>query len=318
MGYFGRIIKNRGKALAQVPANWFSNMMGYWYMYRFHRQPDCIYFLAPYGIGDTLFLAALMKAFKKENKVGRVCFIVKNSHRDLPGMFDAVDEVIVSDKMVKHLRRFALNKRKFTFANFRFGHFILDFKWPEPGRMMGVKGVTLIDVYKRALLNLPMDSELEPAKLFMDIREMRPLEEQYPSDKPVAVLMPYAVTVTNLDPSFWNRIAAGLIRQGYRVYTNVTRDTEPVIEGTEPMNLSLKEFYCLASAKQWTCVALRSGICDLMAFSAVRMVVIHISEHSYDAWNMENLKLPNPRITEVILDDEDQAVTVREILKQLS
>ena len=65
-------------------------------------------------------------------------------------------------------------------------------------------------------------------------------------------------------------------------------------------------------------MALRSGICDLMAFSAVRMVVIHISEHSYDAWNMENLKLPNPRITEVILDDEDQAVTVREILKQLS
>ncbi len=316
MGYIGRMIISRGKALAAVPQRVYGTLRGFHYIYQLHKHPECIYFVAPYGIGDTLMLAGLMREYKKLNHIGKICFVVKNSHRDLAAMFDAVDEVIADDKMVKYLKAFAVNMRKFVFANFRYGHFILEFGWPEPGLMMGVKGVSLLDVYKRAVLNLPLDTKVESPKLFMDKKEIEKFAEKYPADRRVAVLMPYAVTIENLDPAFWEKIAAELNRKGYTVYTNIIKDTEPVIPGTEGMILSLKELYCLASVNKWACVALRSGICDLLAFSEIRTVVIHDSQLAYDVWNIKNLELFNPNVTEVILD-EDNDRTVREIVDGL-
>ena len=189
------------------------------YLSKMANHPNCEYFVCPYGIGDTLFLASLMKEYKKYHHVKKVCFIVKPNHRDLPRMFSAIDETIVSDRQVKILQIFAISLRRFRFGNLRYGHFILKFGWPEPGLMMGVNGASLMDVYRRPVLNLPFDAQPEIPKVSLDASEMVEWDKSLGIVKHLVVLMPNAVTVERLDSVVFEQLADELIRRGYGVYS---------------------------------------------------------------------------------------------------
>ena len=156
------LFRQIGKLLLHIlklPYFAYQDLRSLWYVFEILWHSDTFYFVCPYGIGDTLYLASFMDAFKNQYGIPRVALIVKKSHREIPGMFPAVDETVVSNDRVKYLSLFANRYRKFAFRNFRYGHFILQMGWPGPGWMLGVKGVSLLDVYRRTVLNLPMDCE---------------------------------------------------------------------------------------------------------------------------------------------------------------
>lgn len=218
--------------------------------------------------------------------------------------------------MVTYLSTYAKRNRRFCQDNFRYGHFILDFGWPEPGQMLGIKKISLIDVYKRCVLRLPMDVKLELPKVQVSSNEMLQFQEKYGSLKKVVLLMPFAITVERLKVGFWEKLAECYKERGYKVYTNTKDEYEKPIPGTEGIWLSLKELYIVSRTFKWECVALRSGICDLLGFSDVKLTVIHENKILADAWNMRDLNLPNQQIIDSVLSiDEGIQENAEKVLK---
>ena len=315
MKLFFRLVKKAFLSIVRFPSDLVQMVCAAWYLLKMRRDPSCVYFLCPFGIGDTLFLASFMKEYKVNENVGTVCFIVKQSHKDLPGMFSGVDKVIVSDHEVKTLRFFAKKIRKYRFGNFFYGHFILEPGWPEPGLLLGVNNISLVDIYRHAVLRLPSDCLPEKGSLTMPESELEAYDKQFAGQKNVVVLMPNAITVERLDPSFWETLAQKLAERGYTVYTNVLSTREAPIKGTQSLILPLKEFFCLSRRYRWSCIALRSGICDLLGFSDIRCTVLYGSKDSCSAWNMKNLRLPNKNITDVTIQyDSEFSETYKTIL----
>lgn len=267
-----------------------------------------IYIVCPFGIGDTLFIASLIRAYKEHFGIARVILIVKNSQADLPDFFESIDGKIVSNKLVNRFMRYSRTWRRFKEENYQYGHFILDNAWPEPGRLLGIGNVNLIDIYKRCVLKIPLNTKLEFPKISVGITRMKELEKKYDKNEKVVLLMPYAVTLERLPMEFWEMMVQYYRKMSYRVYTNVKDETEIVIKGSESVCLSLKELFVVCDTFGWNCIALRSGICDLLGYSSSRLVTIHNNEDVKTAWNMCNLQLPNPNMVDLCWDQKKTVV----------
>lgn len=269
---------------------------------KFKKQEGTQYIVCPFGIGDTIFIASLIRAYKLHYQKGRICLIVKKNQESIPDFFDAVDEKIVSDYLVSCLIAYSKTKHIFSKWNYQYGHFILDNFWPEPGQMLGIKDLNLIDIYKQCVLRIPPEVRLQEAKVMIRKTEMLQYQARYAGLDKVVVLFPYAVTIQRLQQEFWIKIACLFKQKGYKVYTNVKDATEPAVEGTEALELSLLEIFVLSRTFQWECVALRSGICDLLGFSNVKLTVIYENESLRRGWHMEAIGLPNQNIKDVVLE----------------
>lgn len=260
------------------------------------------YILCPYGIGDTLFVASLIRAYKEQYGIARVVLVVKKSQVDLPDFFNSIDGKIVSDDIVCKLTRYSKSWRRFAEGNYQYGHFILDHAWPEPGQLLGIGSLNLLDIYKRCILKLPMDTKLELPRVSVSLEKMSEFERLYAKEEKVVLLMPYAVTLSRLPIEFWEKIAQYFKDKFYVVYTNAKDETEKPIKGTEAVYLSLKELFVVSRTFKWGCIALRSGICDLLAYSDIKFITIHNSEDVKKAWNMSGLGLPNTNMVDLSLD----------------
>ena len=295
-----RAVKRRLKKLLQLP----KLVCAMAELGRLRKDRSVTYIVCPHGIGDTLFVASLVKAFKIHHGIRRVYLIVRENHRDLPDFFDAVDGKLVSNRLAELLTLYARTERVFVQDNFRFGHFILQFGWPEPGQLLGIHGLGLLDVYKKCVMNVPADAEIEYPQVFIPLGELDSLRETYGTHRKVVILMPYAVTLKQLPVLFWERLAEIYQQRGYKVYTNVRGDTEQPVKNSEGVDLPLKELFVVSRQFHWECVAVRSGICDMLAFSDISMKIIYENQRQMDAWCFKNMPLPNKNILEMVLPDQ--------------
>ena len=274
------------------------------YIKKLERDEETVYFLCPHGIGDTLFVASLIDSYKKTHMVKRVVLIVKKSHEALPDMFDAVDGKIVSDDLVRKLTDYARKNRIFKKGNFRFGHFILDFDWPEPGQLLGVRGINILDIYRSCILRVLPETKPQSPEAYVSQDTLNTMIRHYQKDKKTFLLMPYASTIGQLSKSFWEFLAQLLIENGYIVYTNTKDCNETSIKGTEAISLPIKDLFVISRTLKWSCVSLRSGICDLLGYSDVSLTVLYENAALYVGWNLKNLGLPNQNINEIVLPSD--------------
>lgn len=85
------------------------------------------------------------------------------------------------------------------------------------------------------------------------------------------ILAPQAKSVTELPQGFWETEVAHWQAAGKQVYTNVAPGEKP-LTGTQSLDVSLAELQPLAE-RAGTFVALRSGICDVLAAAHCRKIV---------------------------------------------
>lgn len=304
-----RVFKRYIEHIAKLPELFYGGHL----LRKFRKDQETTYIVCPFGIGDTLFVAMLIRAFKDHHNKKKVCLIVKENHRNLPDFFDSVDTKIVSNKAVKALALYARELNVFTSDNFRYGHFI-QFGWPEPGQLLGVKNINLIDIYKACVLNIPNSARFEYPNVCVSQQEFITYKSEYGKYDKVVLLMPYAVTIQRLDLEFWEKLAQYYLENGCTVFTNVKDDSEQPIQGTLGVNLPLKELFVVSRNFKWKCIALRSGICDLLAFSDIELITIYENEISRAAWNMENLQLPNRCMKDFVLNGN---VSIEENIEKL-
>ena len=246
-------------------------------------ERDTIYICCPASIGDTLYIAALVKAYKREHlPAQRVCLILKRGHRELGGLFPAVDEVMVSDELVEILDFFSLYTQIWTMKNYVYGHFkkSLHFKYDSEYDRKDCNNI--LSRYSRLIMNLSVEAELEKMHLEKKLVHM---ERQ---NRNVVMLMPYARTAKMLPCSFWEILARRLAERGYFVYTNIGSEKEKAIQGTMPLRKTLLDMALLCEEYK-AVISLRSGLCDLLGFTETRLIVVNTSEELYREWNLEDV-----------------------------
>lgn len=249
---------------------------------------DVLYICCPASIGDTLYTAAFVRAYKKENaSVKKVCLILKNGHRELGGLFAAVDETLISDDIVEILDRYSLYTQTWRLKNYLYGHFkkSIHFVYDPEYDQEGCR--TILARYRKLVMGLSDDAEPECMALnrdFMQMKNSLQLEEK----KYDVVIMPYARTAKLLPEFFWEELAGELIQRGYFVYTNIGGGKEKAIQGTIPMTESLLDT-ALFCEKCSAVIALRSGLCDLLGFTKANLVVVNTSEELANEWNLKDV-----------------------------
>lgn len=285
---------------------------------KLRKDYGTLYYVCPHGIGDTLFVAALVEEYKRCYNVSRVYLVVRENHADLPDMFSAIDGKIASNRLVNLLTTYMRVHRVAAQDNLRFGHFILQFGWPEPGQLLGVRGINLLDIYRACVLNLEPGAKLQCPEVYVSRDELDKMIHPYISEKKTILLMPYASTIQKLPQTFWDGLAQEYLKRNYIVYTNVKDASEPPVYGTQPLSLPLKELFILSRALDWKCISLRSGICDLLGFSDISLFVLYENLPLLAGWNMESLGLPNPNIHDVLLPaDLDDSIQLAKVFSTI-
>ena len=276
----------------------------YYNLWKILRNPETHYFVCPFGIGDTLYKACMVKAYKEKYGVKKICFIVKHNHVDLVGLFPSVDEIMDSSFLVRIMTYFSKKKRYFHVRNYHYGHMLHDGRYPTPLMFLGVKNIDFLDIYKVSVMCLSVDSPVEMPKIPSE-DDSTGIYEKYKNEKALVMLMPYSASMPNLPDSFWELIVDRLLQMGYKVLTNVKDDSETVIKGTDGVVVSLKDFYILSYKLNWKCIATRSGICDLVGFLNNELWVI--TQQEYYPWKMGEMDLPNKNITDIVYYNDDTA-----------
>ncbi len=275
--------------------------------YQFDK--DTTYVVCPYGIGDTLYVCAFLDEYKKSKKRDKVCVISKRSHGVIPKGFSFIDEIICDDSLVERLNNWAIRTGTWELGNFLYGHFKkkLDMIFI---RNDNVILDSMITQYRREVMGLSEHSCLSWESFSLDKGE----DDGLLGDNSV-VLMPYANSIRILDISVWEKISKTLRERGYSVYTNVKGPEEEPIEGTVPLTGDISH---VASVTQ-NCkavIALRSGLCDVLAFCKIPMIVLYTDPNMYREWDLKYISdsLPIKNILAYELSTEETVQNVIEII----
>ena len=245
---------------------------------------NTLYVCCPYGIGDTLYVAALIDSYKSYYSINKdICLIVKDKHSFIPNYFDSIDKVIASDNLVNLLNHFSITTQTWRLENYLYGHFkkseyrvLYSEYYTTPNKCM-------IQRYKQLVFGIPLNSTLcKPS-----FKELI-LPESYSLDKNTIILMPYAMSTPLLPSFFWDLLAQILNRLGYHLYTNVKDETEAPINGTFPLSCSLEEIITI-SEPCFAVISLRSGICDLLAYTNTHLIIINTDVQLHTEWDLTTI-----------------------------
>ncbi len=247
-------------------------------------EKDVLFVLCPYGIGDTLYVAALIKSYKEYHKDNRrVCLIVKENHSVIAEWFTGIDEKIVSNELVELLNAYAVSTQTWQLKNFLYGHFKKDKDvWRLFPEYHEIAEKNMVSRYKQLVFQLPEEAMLEKISIQTDVDKFT---EEYKIDKKTVILMPAVVSAPPMPEVFWTTLAQILQKFGYHVLTNVKDEKEWVIPGTEPISESLDVISRLGE-EALLVVSVRSGICDVLALTNTLLVVINTRKDQQEEWNL--------------------------------
>lgn len=284
-----------------------------WKKKNIKKDADIQYFFCPSGIGDTLYVLAYMKEYKNIYPNKKIYFIIKESHKFLVNMYsEYIDNVLIPSKfyfkiLEQYLKVNGKNSKIIYAHPFKIIY--------DPCKILGIKNICLLDLYK-VLLEIPIDSKYcKPHISYVQKAKIK--IENGINDKSI-LLCPYCVSIPMIDKQVWEFIADYYIKKGYKVFTNVKDENEKSIKGTYPINLKLDDF-CAVVEEFKHIYAIRSGLCDLMAFFDVKLTVLYPIDKemnyssSYNQYNFKNIGIRKD-INEVIVDMSNNKILEKIII----
>ncbi|MCM1179245.1 MAG: hypothetical protein NC347_03235 [Clostridium sp.] len=108
-----------------------------------------------------------------------------------------------------------------------------------------------------------------------------------------------AVSIERIALDYWERIAKKYKDMGYQVISNLSSPEQSPVPGTIGLFLPLNEIYLLAEYGGYF-IGLRSGLCDLLAFSGCGMTVIYPTEQDRYKYSFANMCFAK-EITEILV-----------------
>lgn len=248
---------------------------------------DVCYIVCPYGIGDTFYVAAMVKSFKAYYpNIQKVCLIVKSGHCQIPDWFESVDEKIVSDDMVKALKHYSIRTGIWQLKNYLYGHFHKKSNGDFLPEFQECEVKDMLYRYKRLVFHIPDECALDRPhlKIHSDV-QLNMIKEYAIGDKTI-ILIPYAQSTFLIANAFWERIAEQLAGLGYQLYTNVKDKKELPIKGTKELCVDI-ETMAVICEKCRLVISIRNGLCDVLAFTNANLIVLNNREYHFREWDLK-------------------------------
>ena len=245
---------------------------------KYRLSEDVFYIACPGSIGDTLYIAALVKELKKTFvREKTVCIIVKKNQESIAYMFPSIDDSIVDDELIEMFQLYSTYTGTFRLKNYLYGFAWIDIR--HVNHMPGFQRKNLVSGYKTGIMGLSEDVSLEK----MCIGGGR--FSAHGKDK--IILMPHESSAKRLPIAIWIKLI-GKLQGQYDVYTNVKDNTEKILEGTKPISDTLQNMTGLC--EDALCViSIRTGMCDLLAFTNANLIVLNTEKRLAEEWNLKEV-----------------------------
>lgn len=268
---------------------------------------DTTYIVCPGPIGDTLYVAAFVKAFKKKNNISSVVLIVRKSHESIAELFPSIDGCIVSNKLVEILSIYSRSQRVWELDNYRYGFAREDYQHRNYAPDYVPKN--LLSGYKIALMGLEEDAEYEEMQVDREMNIPNTFNQR------TVIVMPHESSARRLPFRFWEALCQELGRH-YTVYTNTKDETELPIKGTRAISYSLKDMTGICE-QCFAVISIRTGICDLLAFTKTNLIVLNTEQILAEKWDLKKVFSRDNIININCYDNWSPEKLKKDILKQL-
>lgn len=225
------------------------------------------YFLCNRGIGDTVFFLSLLKEYYELNKKKeQINIIIPINQKPVADAYSKYinQVIIVKKKTLKNMIHAANNNLLPQNIKFILPKGSMEF--------LGYKGLSIWDL-QCITLNLPeIGSYVKPQ--FTDSAELKQIYRKYHSFHKILIIAPFAVSVSGINSDLWKRVVRIYKKNGYEIFTNTSTSKELPIEDTTKLKVGIDTIFnmCENGAEF---IGLRSGLCDLLAFSICKMTVIY-------------------------------------------
>lgn len=248
----------------------FCAVKGYWAIRMI--KDDC--YLCSRGMGDTLYFLSLLKEYYELNEIEQKINII------IPP-----NQKVISTAYASYINKTIVVSKK-TMENLMYTgymHFLPhNIKFIIPiGSMffLGHKGFSIWDLQCVTLNLQKINNCVKP--VFDNALQMDELYKKYNiTTKKILIVSPYAQSVPCINSDIWEKIAGIYREHGYQVFTNIADKKEQTIKNTQALNEGVDSIFnmCENGAEF---IGLRSGLCDLVAFSRCKMTVVYPSGDAY-------------------------------------
>ena len=279
-------------------------------------REDTVYVLCPYGIGDTLYVLGFMKAYREKHQEKRLGFIVKESHKCILKWFSgtAGGEIVSSDLLVKMLNHFIVMNSLYKLDNLLYGHFHKDRNYNLLSEYFEIPEKKILPRYSKLIFGFEEDVQFEYPRISR-CDGISVDNGGFSVDEKTVIFAPYAKSSIMLPIEFWEILAGTLQHLGMNVLTNVA-DGEVPIKNTRSLSLDLGQFTSVCS-KARAVIAVRSGLCDAVAFTDVMLFVINMSDAHYYQWNLNDVVSRSGIFNYLCDSNEKFSMIAQEIVEKL-
>lgn len=167
--------------------------------------------------------------------------------------------------------------------------------------------------YKESVFKCNIDSSISNITYKIDNKKSRNICKKNDINNMSIVIMPISNSELCLSKSFWNKLIRVLNEKGYSVYTNIGKNELP-LDNTKPLALSFEDLFCIAN-KVKMFISVRSGICDLLALTSAKQIVINSSKNNYYKWDNVNSLDPQENAKNIYVSWKSDKRIIENILK---
>lgn len=134
------------------------------------------------------------------------------------------------------------------------------------------------------------------------------------------LISPYANTVSNIDIKFWSRLINCLKDKGYEVYTNCAPNEEEI---SDTIKVYIPYEHLFEQTMDYDIfIGVRSGLCDLLSATDIRMVVLYPSNggkledlFDYNYYSLEKMGLRKNNLIEIDISEDNMGMNTKKILQ---
>ncbi len=216
------------------------------------------------ALGDVYWAMAFLPAFCAKRDIGKTAVIVAGSGcRQVAGLFSVNEPVQITSSEMDELVQAVIFTRE---ENCTIAHHDRPYTDSIINYLNG-RFLPFIDYYRCAVFGLEQDAMPTYPSCFQALKETALLIKGK-----TAVFAPYAKSVFQPPPAFWEQLANEWQSKGFLVLTSVNGNEQP-IRGTQPLSLPLNQMKS-AVESAGVFIGLRSGLCDILYDANCRKIVV--------------------------------------------
>ena len=231
------------------------------------KHADFFKVFCPFNaLGDIYFMISFWDSFAKKRAITKAVFcVVSKNLADVIHMFGDYSVEIYDQKKLDSMIQAAIYMQdKNTFIAHQDRPYVVNLS-----KALYIKKIPLEQIYCCGVYGLPPDTK--PSTPINNIQNNE-LLRSVPKGRTV-IFSPYAKSVPAIDPEVWIDAVNYYKSYGYKCFTNVIGDEEP-IEGTIAISPSILEMRSVVE-KAGTFIGIRSGLCDILRGTKARKIALY-------------------------------------------